>query len=37
MSWDGLDNFGKEVASGVYLYKIQAGDFFAVRKMSLVR
>jgi len=41
--WDGKDNSGKEVSSGVYLYRLRAGqgkgqgDFVRVRKMVLVR
>ncbi|MGH7497206.1 MAG: FlgD immunoglobulin-like domain containing protein [bacterium] len=31
--WDGRNNFGKRVASGIYLYKLQAGDESRVRKM----
>ncbi len=35
--WDGKDNHGQAVASSVYLYRLQAGSFVKVRKMSLVR
>ncbi len=35
--WDGKDRNGRPVASGVYLYQIQAGEFSQVRKMSLIR
>ncbi len=35
--WDGKDNYGKLVASGVYLYQLHAGNFSQVRKMSLLR
>ncbi len=35
--WDGRSDAGEEVASGIYFYRIQAGDFNAVRKMILVR
>lgn len=31
--WDGNNEFGEEVTSGVYFYHIQAGKFSAVRKM----
>jgi glucuronoarabinoxylan endo-1,4-beta-xylanase len=33
--WDGRNNFGKRVAGGIYLYKLQAGDESRVRKMIL--
>lgn len=35
--WDSEDSDGKAVASGIYLYQLQAGDFVHARKMSLVR
>jgi hypothetical protein len=35
--WDGRDERGNPVASGIYLYQLQAGDFSQVRKMSLLR
>jgi len=35
--WDGLNEYGKQVGSGVYLYAIQAGDFHRVRKMILMK
>jgi|GEM_PF-2984882 len=33
--WDGRSNYGEEVASGIYFYRIQAGDFNSVVKMIL--
>jgi len=33
--WDGRNDFGENVASGVYFYSIQAGKFSATRKMLL--
>ncbi|MGH7495616.1 MAG: FlgD immunoglobulin-like domain containing protein [bacterium] len=35
--WDGKDNNGNWVASGVYFYQIRAGNFSQVRKMTLLR
>jgi len=35
--WNGLDDQGQSVSSGVYLYKMKAGDFRAMKKMVLVR
>ncbi len=35
--WDGLSDNGVEAATGVYLYRIDAGDFSQSRKMLLLR
>ena len=35
--WDGRDENGEPVASGVYVYAIQAGNFTAVRKMVILK
>jgi|GEM_PF-2830465 len=35
--WDGTDAKGAKVASGVYLYKIIAGEYSATKKMMLVK
>ncbi|MFQ6044700.1 MAG: FlgD immunoglobulin-like domain containing protein, partial [Candidatus Poribacteria bacterium] len=35
--WDGRDDYGDKVASGVYFYTMQAGDFKAARKMVILR
>ena len=37
MAWDGRDYTGRDVASGVYLCRMVADDYVAVRKMVLVR
>lgn len=37
IKWDGQNDVDSNVASGVYLYKIQAGEFVATRKMMLIR
>lgn len=35
--WDGRDESGEDVASGVYFYTIQAGDFAATKKMTVAK
>lgn len=35
--WDGRDRQGNPVGSGVYFYRLEAGEVSAVRKMVLVR
>ena len=37
VTWDGTDDTGQAVASGVYLCRMIAGDYRAVRKLVLVR
>jgi len=37
VTWDGLNEDGANVASGMYVYRIEAGDFIDYRKMLLVR
>jgi len=35
--WDGRDNLGEKVSSGVYFYTLQADDFKATRRMIMVK
>ena len=35
--WDGRNRFGEQVASGVYFYHLQAGDFSGTRKMVILK
>ncbi len=37
VQWDGTDNNGVPVASGVYIYKLVFGNFSKSKKMTLVR
>jgi hypothetical protein len=36
-TWDGKDMSGKMVSSGVYLYRLKAGDYVEFRKMLLMK
>jgi hypothetical protein len=35
--WDGRDNFGQKLSSGVYYYTLQTGEFRATRKMVILK
>ena len=35
--WDGKNEFGEQVASGVYFYSLSAGDLSATRKMVILK
>ncbi|MEZ5357583.1 MAG: T9SS type A sorting domain-containing protein [Candidatus Zixiibacteriota bacterium] len=37
ITWNSTDRFGDAVASGIYLYRIKAGDTVASRKMVLLK
>ncbi|MCK4640783.1 MAG: hypothetical protein KAU06_05565, partial [Candidatus Marinimicrobia bacterium] len=35
--WDALDNFGRQVSSGYYIYMMQAESFHKTQKMILLK
>ena len=35
--WNGRDQSGEEVSSGIYFYRLEVGDFTATRKLILLR
>lgn len=37
VQWDGTNSQGKRVSSGIYLYKLEAGNFIRTRKMILMK
>jgi hypothetical protein len=37
IGWNGNDNEGRSVATGIYLFKMEAGKFSQVKKMTLLR
>ncbi|HDP97578.1 MAG TPA: T9SS type A sorting domain-containing protein, partial [bacterium] len=34
--WDGRDNFGNQASTGIYLYRMRADKFIAVKKIILI-
>ena len=36
-SWDGKDNTGKNVASGIYFYQLSAGDLKTTKKLVFIK
>jgi hypothetical protein len=37
VQWNGDNNYGNKVSSGIYLYKIEAGNFIMTKKMILLK
>jgi hypothetical protein len=35
--WRGLDDGGRQVAAGVYFYRLDAGEFSETKRMTLVK
>jgi hypothetical protein len=35
--WDGRDQFGNSVSSGLYIYRLTAGEFNELRKMVFIK
>jgi hypothetical protein len=35
--WDGRDNYGNSISSGVYFYRMKANDFNEVKKVTLIK
>jgi hypothetical protein len=35
--WDGKDKNGRQLSTGLYLFRLEAGDFVMTRKMAMVK
>ena len=37
VNWEGKDNYGRELGSGVYFYQLKVGSFHGVRKLIFLK
>ncbi len=37
VTWDGLNNEGRQVSTGIYFYRMEAGNFISMKKMLLLK
>ena len=37
VTWDGQDNKGNKLASGIYYYRLESGSFNKARKMVMLK
>ena len=37
INWDGTDNHGNAVSTGMYFYELKAGDFKQVKRMTFMK
>ena len=37
VQWDGRNNFGANVSSGIYIYRLQTSDFVKNRRLVLMK
>jgi hypothetical protein len=37
VTWDGVDSIGREVGSGIYVCRLEVGDFMATKRMVLMK
>jgi len=37
VNWDGTDNSGDKVRSGIYFYRLTVSDFIATKRMVLIK
>ncbi len=35
--WNGRDDSGRQVASGTYFYRLEAGEYSETRRMALIK